>query len=707
MLFPTTLFGIVNFALQGVCIMKNSVKSVGYFILFFLLFVVNNLHAGTVSGVAPSVVQQLKGQYALSDAVTASFIKSLQVLPLIEQPLRFSQLAQQYKQLMQEALPAEVRASVLNGNFANALKQLKQPVSGTPAPQLAKYFYQQALLNELSLKTLQSVAAIKKAVQHGRNNSLYLQQAGEILVHKKQYRPAISYFEQALRVDAGQTQKLANHHYDLGMAWFAIAQGKTALKHLQKSLSLSGGVNQAELYFQLANIVQNLGNNTLAVQHYQKALQLNKARLGNRHPIIAEVLFNFATAQRILGKKQEAMALLKQALSIDRAAYGTSHPVVALRLNAIGTILRTSKQPDKAIKLHQEALKIDQQYQSKGVVIAKDYTHLGQAYLDKKQATQAIDYFSKALVLENKAYGAQHPMLALQYANLAYSWSAQGDVNKTLANFEKALAVTRKNYGEKHHEVASLLRNLGITWQTKGDFKKAASYYQQALSIEQAVYGKTHPMVTRHMDELGYALNRLGQSKTAQTYHQQALQIDKKAYGTKHSDVVRDLSNLGSAVGGQGQYSQAERLHKQALLVGRSVNGGNHPNTARDLDKLSNDLKSQGKVEESLDYQKKSISADKVIYGEKHRDIAVKENNLGVDLYKLGKSDESKQHLSAAASLAQAQSPNANADKIQDNFKTLEENLLIEKQEAEAKAAKEKAKQDKAKKEESEKTTQP
>ena len=59
--------------------------------------------------------------------------------------------------------------------------------------------------------------------------------------------------------------------------------------------------------------------------------------------------------------------------------------------------------------------------------------------------------------------------------------------------FEKALAIDLKVWGDQHPKVAVYFSNLGSAWDALGDSKKAIEYYDRALGIFMAVYGHDHP----------------------------------------------------------------------------------------------------------------------------------------------------------------------------------------------------------------------
>ena len=68
---------------------------------------------------------------------------------------------------------------------------------------------------------------------------------------------------------------------------------------------------------------------------------------------------------------------------------------------------------------------------------------------------------------------------------------------------ERALKIDEKVYGPDHPDVARDVNNLGRVLQDLGDFEEARKYFERALKIDEQVYGPDHPDVARDVNNLG------------------------------------------------------------------------------------------------------------------------------------------------------------------------------------------------------------
>ena len=64
--------------------------------------------------------------------------------------------------------------------------------------------------------------------------------------------------------------------------------------------------------------------------------------------------------------------------------------------------------------------------------------------------SRAIEYYKKALKIDLKIFGNQHPDIATRYNNIAEALKGNGEYNKAAEYHEKALKIFRKVYPNGH-----------------------------------------------------------------------------------------------------------------------------------------------------------------------------------------------------------------------------------------------------------------
>ncbi len=190
-----------------------------------------------------------------------------------------------------------------------------------------------------------------------------------------------------------------------------------------------------------------------------------------------------------------------------------------------------------------------------------------------------IKNFKKALAIDLKVYGDQHPQVAIRCNNLGLAWNSLGKYQKAIDYFEKALAIDLKVYGDQHPQVAIRYNNLGLAWDSLGKYQKAIDYLEKALAIDLKVYGEKNINVAREYNNLGEAWISLDEYQKAIDYLEKALAIVIKIYGEQFFRVAILYNNLGSAWDNLGEYQKAIDYFEKALFIFTSVFGNNHPYT--------------------------------------------------------------------------------------------------------------------------------
>ncbi len=200
---------------------------------------------------------------------------------------------------------------------------------------------------------------------------------------------------------------------------------------------------------------------------------------------------------------------------------------------------------------------------------------------------EAIDYFDKALAVDLKVYGPEHPNSARDWNNLGAAWNALGEYQKAIDYYEKALAVRLMVFGPEHPDTATSWNDLGLAWGSLGEYKKSINFHDKTLKVYLKIYGFEHPWTATSWNNLGLAWDSLGEYQKAIDYYDKALAVDLKVYGPEHPKTAIRWNNLGGAWYSLGEYQKAIDYYEKALAVVRQKLGENHPHTQSTLANLA------------------------------------------------------------------------------------------------------------------------
>ena len=238
---------------------------------------------------------------------------------------------------------------------------------------------------------------------------------------------------------------------------------------------------QAHTHSLIGNSFLYKGRNDLAVEQFQKALDLYKKSIGEKAEPTADCYSHLGILFWNIGNNEEALAHLQKSLTIRQELFQENHAEVAASYNDIGLVYAQS-QPFTALSYYEKALAIYQKvYPENHATIANAYTNIALIQLGQLQYEIALENLEKALQIRKAVYGEEHPNEAFTYNSMAQVYKAMGQNEKTLQLFDKALKIYEKNYGTKHPEIANTYNQMATVYLGQKSYDKAAVFCQKAL----------------------------------------------------------------------------------------------------------------------------------------------------------------------------------------------------------------------------------
>jgi CHAT domain-containing protein/Flp pilus assembly protein TadD len=269
---------------------------------------------------------------------------------------------------------------------------------------------------------------------------------------------------------------------------------------------------------------------------------------------------------------------------------------------------------------------------------------------------EALPLAEKALELQERRWGAEHPDLTYPLLNLASIHFRKGDYEKAEALYLRGLMIAEKALGSEHPRVARLLHYLGIFYGTEGDYARAESLHQRAISIQERALGPDHPLVASSLSELANLYRNKGDFVHAEPLLQRVLTAQEKVLGEEHSNFAGTLNNLASLNHEKGDYAKAEPLYQRAIAIWEKTN---HPYLAAGLNNLAELYRNMGDYERAEPLYRRSISIKEKAVGPNHPDVADSLGNVAFLYYARGDYAKAETlYLSALATLEKALGPN-------------------------------------------------
>jgi hypothetical protein len=157
---------------------------------------------------------------------------------------------------------------------------------------------------------------------------------------------------------------------------------------------------------------------------------------------------------------------------------------------------------------------------------------------------------------------------------------AAGKYQSAIPLAQRALELEEKEWGPDHPNVATALNNLATLYRYDGQLALAESLYRRALIIDERAFGPAHAQVARDLSNLASLYASQKRYADAEPLYKWALATDEKALGPDHPDVATDRRNLASlrVVHERGLTpSPAPPLDEPSARVGPVATGAQSP----------------------------------------------------------------------------------------------------------------------------------
>ena len=258
-----------------------------------------------------------------------------------------------------------------------------------------------------------------------------------------------------------------------------------------------------------------------------------------------------------------------------------------------------------------------------------DLDNTAYKYYQDGNYPKALEFYSKALSIQEKNLGKDHPATGAIYNDIGLVYSDMGDYPKALEFYTKALNIREKNLGKDHPATTNIYNDIGLVYSNMGDYPKALEFYAKSLNIYEKDLGKDHPATATIYGNIGYAYKNIGNYPKALEFCSKALDIQERALGKNHPDTAISYNNIGSVYSDMGDYPKALEFLTKALDIDEKVLGKDHPATANSYNNIGLVYSDMGDYSKALEFLTKALNIREKALDKDHPDTAVSYNNIG------------------------------------------------------------------------------
>jgi tetratricopeptide (TPR) repeat protein len=180
---------------------------------------------------------------------------------------------------------------------------------------------------------------------------------------------------------------------------------------------------------------------------------------------------------------------------------------------------------------------------------------------------EAEPLYRRALAIDEKSFGPEHPNVARGLNNLALLLRDTNRLAEAEPLYRRALAIDEKSLGPEHPNVAIRLNNLAALFRATNRLAEAEPLCRRALAIYEESFGPGHSKVATGLSHLAALLSATNRLAEAEPLYRRALAIDEKSFGPEHPNVARGLNNLALLLSDTNRLAEAAPLFRQVLRI--------------------------------------------------------------------------------------------------------------------------------------------
>ena len=316
--------------------------------------------------------------------------------------------------------------------------------------------------------------------------------------------------------------------------------------------------------FKLSDPQENRGNQVTARELLDSGAKRLQAGLQDQPATKAALLSTVGAVYDSLGQYKEAQPILTESLTLQPPSHDKSRIETLLELGRARTGAGDLAGAEAPL---QEALHLSQtNFGADSEEAGRTLWALGQLRYQQDRFTDAKQLYNRSLnILEST--GAPPTDVSALLDDLAQVYAGEQQWALAKQTYERALEIDRRILGDDHPRIAMRLNNLADVAQSTGDLKLAETLFRDAIRRDEQAYGDMHPETGAAQGNYGLLLQREGRLAEAEPLLRSALDVTLKLYGPDNYNVAYARVSLAMLLHDQGNLSGAETEFRQALAI--------------------------------------------------------------------------------------------------------------------------------------------
>lgn len=250
---------------------------------------------------------------------------------------------------------------------------------------------------------------------------------------------------------------------------------------------------------------RNIANAYSHLGEYKNAIDVYKELLNNPTSELEEASLrnNIANTLSILGDNDIAYSEMQKAYEIRKELLGEKHPYTLNTLNNMANILSRSNKYDEAIKIYDEIYLLRKE--AFGITNDATISTLnaeGMTYLYKGDISKAIELLENSYGAYLKNHDKENLRVIGVMSNLAKAYLENGDYEKALEYAKYAYDKRIEKLSNKNINTLTTAKILGEIYLRSGDIEKGKVFLEDTLKVAKETKISNKNSIVKEIEEL-------------------------------------------------------------------------------------------------------------------------------------------------------------------------------------------------------------
>jgi tetratricopeptide (TPR) repeat protein len=369
--------------------------------------------------------------------------------------------------------------------------------------EMKSYLYYTQYRFQEALKTIESIIEIfeQRKLNYLTLRKYYIR-AADINKLLNRNNTTLNYLYKVIKIEDKYFDVLdlrrATTYNNVAVAYRNLDMIDSSFKYLEKAIFIRKNNPNSDLnelaisYENLGNLLRITGDAQNAEYYYESAINIfenelsqNSLRLANTYNSLSLIFQNEFDFDKALSYQNRSISTREKYLS-------ENDPQLVVSYNNIAVSYRLINDLQKAAEYNRKALSIVENLKDYPILLADTYEEISYTYLDLNEIDSSEYFLNKAYEIKNKLISSENIQFVTIYTLTGHIYSRKSQYNQAIEYFQKALSIQNNHYDNLNLETGLLNFYLAAVLCHVQRFEEATIHITNAVTCFKQNLPKDH-----------------------------------------------------------------------------------------------------------------------------------------------------------------------------------------------------------------------